>query len=45
VNSSGIFRSAAAKATRVLGWKPRSGEEVATAEILVKFGIVGSAAR
>jgi len=33
-----------AKAERVLGWKPRSREDaiVATAESLVKFGIVGS---
>lgn len=36
-----------AKAERLLGWKPRSREDaiVATAESLVKFGLVGSAAR
>ena len=36
-----------AKAERVLGWKPRSREDaiVATAESLMKFGIVGPAAR
>jgi hypothetical protein len=40
-------RKASAKAERVLGWKPRSREDaiVATAESLVKFGIVGPAAR
>jgi dihydroflavonol-4-reductase len=33
-----------AKAERVLGWKPRSREDaiVATAESLLKFGIVAS---
>ena len=36
-------RATSAKAERVLGWKPRSREDaiVATAESLVKFGIVG----
>jgi nucleoside-diphosphate-sugar epimerase len=44
----GIIRNAtSAKAERMLGWKPRSGEDaiVATAESLVRFGIVDSAAR
>jgi nucleoside-diphosphate-sugar epimerase len=42
-----IRNATSAKAERVLGWKPRSREDaiVATAESLVKFGIVGSAAR
>jgi nucleoside-diphosphate-sugar epimerase len=36
-------RATSAKAERVLGWKPRSPEDtiVATAESLMKFGIVG----
>jgi nucleoside-diphosphate-sugar epimerase len=39
-----IRNATSAKAERVLGWKPRPREEaiVATAESLVKFGIVGS---
>jgi len=42
-----IRNATSAKAERVLGWRPRSREDaiVATAESLVKFGIVGSAAR
>jgi nucleoside-diphosphate-sugar epimerase len=42
-----IRNATSAKAERVLGWKPRSREDaiVATAESLVKFGIVGAAAR
>ncbi len=42
-----IRNATSAKAERVLGWKPRSREDavVATAESLLKFGIVGSAAR
>jgi len=42
-----IRHATSAKAERVLGWKPRSREDaiVATAESLVKFGIVGSSAR
>jgi len=41
-----IRNATSAKAERALGWKPRSREDaiVATAESLVKFGIVGSAA-
>ena len=41
-----IRNATSAKAERVLGWKPRSREDavVATAESLVTFGIVGSAA-
>jgi dihydroflavonol-4-reductase len=37
-----IRNATSAKAERVLGWKPRSREDaiVATAESLVKFGIV-----
>ena len=40
-------RATSAKAERVLGWKPRSREDaiVATAESLLKFGIVGGNAR
>jgi dihydroflavonol-4-reductase len=40
-------RATSAKAERVLGWRPRSGEEaiVATAESLIKFGIVAAKAR
>ena len=40
-------RPTAAKALRVLDWKPRSREDaiVATAESLVRFGIVGANAR
>ena len=36
-----------AKAERVLGWKPRSREDaiVATAESLLKFGVIGADAR
>jgi nucleoside-diphosphate-sugar epimerase len=44
----GTIRNAtSAKAERLLGWTPRPREEaiVATAESLVKFGLVGSAAR
>jgi nucleoside-diphosphate-sugar epimerase len=39
-----IRNATSAKAERVLGWKPRSREDaiVATAESLLKFGIVGS---
>jgi len=39
-------RATSAKAERILGWRPRSCEEtiVATAESLVKFGIVPAAA-
>ena len=39
-------RATSAKAERVLGWKPRSREDaiVATAESLLKFGIVRTAA-
>lgn len=39
-------RPTAAKALRVLDWKPRSREDaiVATAESLVRFGIVGGSA-
>jgi hypothetical protein len=42
-----IRNATSAKAERVLGWKPRSREDaiVATAESLVKFGIVGAATR
>ncbi len=42
-----IRHATSAKAERVLGWKPRSREDaiVATAESLLKFGVVGSAAR
>jgi nucleoside-diphosphate-sugar epimerase len=42
-----IRNATSAKAERMLGWRPRSRENaiVATAESLVKFGIVGSAAR
>ena len=42
-----IRNATSAKAERVLGWKPRPREDaiVATAESLLKFGIVGSAAR
>jgi len=42
-----IRNATSAKAERVLGWKPRSREDaiVATAESLMKFGIVGSAVR
>jgi dihydroflavonol-4-reductase len=42
-----IRHATSAKAERVLGWKPRSREDAiaATAESLVKFGIVGSATR
>jgi hypothetical protein len=41
-----IRNATSAKAERVLGWKPRSREDaiVATAESLVKFGIVESGA-
>jgi len=40
-------RATSAKAERVLGWRPRSREDaiVATAESLIKFGIVSDAAR
>ncbi len=40
-------RPTAAKAMRVLDWKPRSHEDaiVATAESLVRFGIVGGKSR
>jgi nucleoside-diphosphate-sugar epimerase len=40
-----IRNATSAKAERVLGWKPRSREDaiVATAESLLKFGIVGRA--
>ena len=40
-------RPTAAKALRVLDWKPRSREDaiVATAESLVRFGVVGAKAR
>ena len=40
-----IRNATSAKAERVLGWKPRPRDDaiVATAESLVKFGIVGSA--
>jgi dihydroflavonol-4-reductase len=39
-----IRDATSAKASRVLGWTPRSREDaiVATAESLVKFGIVGA---
>jgi dihydroflavonol-4-reductase len=39
-------RATSAKAERLLGWRPRSREDavVATAESLLKFGIVGQAA-
>jgi nucleoside-diphosphate-sugar epimerase len=42
-----VRNATSAKAERVLGWKPRSREDaiVATAESLVKFGIVGSERR
>jgi len=42
-----IRNATSAKAERLLGWKPRSREEtiVATAESLLRFGIVGSAVR
>ncbi len=42
-----IRNATSAKAERVLGWRPRSREDaiVATAESLVKFGIVGSQAQ
>jgi len=42
-----IRNATSAKAERVLGWKPRPREEAiaATAASLVRFGIVGSAAR
>jgi nucleoside-diphosphate-sugar epimerase len=42
-----IRHATSAKAERVLGWTPRSREDAiaATAESLVKFGIVGPAAR
>ena len=42
-----IRNATSAKAERMLGWKPRPREEaiVATAESLLKFGIVGSGAR
>jgi len=42
-----IRNATSAKAERLLGWKPRPREEaiVATAESLLKFGIVGAAAR
>jgi nucleoside-diphosphate-sugar epimerase len=42
-----IRNATSAKAERVLGWRPRPREDaiVATAESLVKFGIVGPAAR
>jgi nucleoside-diphosphate-sugar epimerase len=38
-----IRHATSAKATRVLGWQPRSSEDalVATAESLLKFGVVG----
>jgi dihydroflavonol-4-reductase len=38
-----IRRPTSAKAERVLGWKPRPREDaiVATAESLIRFGIVG----
>jgi len=42
-----IRHATSAKAERMLGWQPRSREDavVATAESLLKFGIVGSPAR
>jgi len=42
-----IRNATSAKAERLLGWKPRPREEaiVATAESLVKFGIVGPTPR
>jgi len=42
-----IRNATSAKAERLLGWKPRSREDaiIATAESLLKFGIVGPAAR
>jgi len=42
-----IRNATSAKAERLLGWKPRPREEaiVATAESLLKFGIVGSPPR
>jgi nucleoside-diphosphate-sugar epimerase len=44
---SNTRRATSAKAERVLGWRPRSREDaiVATAESLIKFGIVSAAAR
>jgi nucleoside-diphosphate-sugar epimerase len=40
-------RATSAKAERLLGWRPRSREDaiVATAESLIKFGLVSAAAR
>jgi len=42
-----VRNATSAKAERLLGWKPRSREDavVATAESLLRFGIVGSGAR
>ena len=42
-----IRHATSAKAERMLGWKPRSREDaiVATAESLLKFGIIGTKAR